>query len=314
MNRFLDLLALLVVGTVSLMAFGGGPQRTTAAVNPADFQVKVDNPLFSLSSLGPKVFEGEERGPDTNALIKTRVESTVLPTTDTVAGVQVAVLQEKDYKNGELVEATLDYFAQHRNGDVYYFGERVDLYEGGKIVGHQGQWLAGEDKNEPGIAMPAHPTVGQKFNQENAPGIAEDELKVLSLTESVTVPAGSFTGCLKVDDFNPLDKETEQKWFCPGVGMVHEEFTAGHLDLAQIGSPGSPTPAPTIAPTVAPTAAAPQPTPVQAPAGMRAPNAGDGATSGGGGAPAYTWGFALLGILTLAAGIALTGARLGRHR
>jgi hypothetical protein len=314
MNRFLDILALLVVGAMSLTAFGGGSHGATSAINAADFQAKVDNPLFPLSTLGPQLFEGEERDPDTNALIKTRVESTVLPTTDTVAGVEVAVLNEKDFENGQLVESTLDYFAQHRNGDVYYFGERVDIYEDGKIVGHEGSWLAGEGKNEPGVAMPAHPTVGQKFNQENAPGIAEDQLTVLSLTESVTVPAGTFSGCLKVADFNPLDKATEHKWFCPGVGMVHEEFPGGRLDLVSVGPATSPTPAPTPTPTANPTAMVPQPTPAQVSPGMRGPNTGDGATSGGGGAPAYTWSLAALGILTLAAGIALTGARLGRRR
>jgi len=313
MNRFLDILALLVVGAMSLTAFGGGSHGATSATNAADFQAKVDNPLFPLSTLGPQLFEGEERDRDTNAVINTRVESMVLPQTDKVAGVEVTVVQEKDYENGELVESTLDYFAQHRNGDVYYFGERVDVYEGGNIVGHEGSWLAGEGRNQPGIVMPAHPVVGQKFAQEKAPGIAEDELKVLSLTESVTVPAGSFTGCLKASDFNPLDGVTEFKYYCPGVGMVHEEFPGGHLDLVQPSPSVSPTPVSTVAPTAAPTAAALQPTPVQAPADMRAPNAGAGATSGGG-APAYTWSLAALGILTLAAGIALTGARLGRHR
>jgi len=316
MNRILDVLALLLVVTVALATFGAGPLRASSAVNsainPADFQAKVDNPLFPLSTLSPKLFEGEERDPNTNETIKTRLESTVLPDTDKVAGVEVTVLQEKDYQNGELVESTLDYFAQHRNGDVYYFGERVDIYEGGKIVGHQGQWLAGEGKNEPGVAMPAHPTVGQKFNQENAPGIAEDQLTVLSLTESVTVPAGTFSGCLKVADFNPLDRATEHKWFCPGVGMVHEEFAGGHLDLISIGSTAAPaaTPVPVASPTVAP----PQPTPVQAPAGMRAPNAGAGTTASNGGLPAYAWGFALLGILTLATGTVIAGRRAARRQ
>jgi len=314
MNRFLDLLALLVVGAMSLTAFGGGPQRAASAINAADFQAKVDNPLFPLSTLGPQLFEGEERDPDTNEVIKTRVESAVLPDTDKVAGVEVTVVQEKDYQNGELVESTLDYFAQHRNGDVYYFGERVDTYEGGKVVGHEGSWLAGEGKNQPGIVMPAHPVVGQKFEQEKAPGIAEDQLEVLSLTEKVTVPAGSFSGCLKAADFNPLDKATEYKWYCPGVGMVHEEFPGGRLDLVSVGPATSPTPAPTPTPTANPTAMVPQPTPAQVSPGMRGPNTGDGATSGGGGAPAYTWSLAALGILTLAAGIALTGARLGRRR
>jgi hypothetical protein len=314
MNRVLDVLALLLVVTVGLATFGVGPLRASSAansaINPADFQVKIDNPRFPLSSLGPRVYEGEERDPDTNALIKTRVESTVLPPTDTVDGVEVTVLNEKDYQNGELVESTLDYFAQHRNGDVYYFGERVDLYEGGQIVSHEGQWLAGEGNNQPGVAMPAHPTVGQKFNQENAPGIAEDQLTVLSLTESITVPAGSFTGCLKVADFNPLDNETEHKWFCPGAGMVHEEFTAGHLDLISVESATSPTATP--APVVSPTVRAPQPTAAPVSPGPKVPSTGGGPTASGDGFSAYGWGLALLGVTAI--GIAAAGSRLGRRQ
>jgi len=308
MNRHFIVLVVLALGSLSSIAFGGG-QRATSAINPADFQVKIDNPLFPLSSLGPTVFEGEENDPDTGALVKKRVESTVLPTTDTVAGVEVTVVNEKDYENGELVESTLDYFAQHRNGDVYYFGERVDIYEGGKIVSHTGQWLAGEGRNEPGVAMPAHPVVRQKFDQEKAPGIAEDQLTVLSLTESVTVPAGSFTGCLKVADFNPLDNATEHKWFCPGVGMVREEFTEGHLDLVSIGPAGSATPTPTASATVA----APPPTSPPPPA-VNAPRTGSGAASGPSDAQPYMWGLAVLGILALAGGTAIAGARLLRRQ
>jgi len=307
MNRQLIVLVGLALGALSLTAFGG--QRQTSAINPADFQVTIDNPLLPISTLGPAIFEGEETDPDTDETITTRVESTVLPTTDTIAGVEVTVVNEKDFENGELVESTLDYFAQHRNGDVYYFGERVDIYEGGKIVGHQGQWLAGEGKNEPGVAMPAHPTVGQKFNQENAPGIAEDQLTVLSLTESVTVPAGTFSGCLKVADFNPLDRATEHKWFCPGVGMVHEEFPEGHLDLVSVGASTSATPTPTASATVA----APPPTSTTPPA-VNAPRTGGGAPSGPSDAQPYVWGLAVLGILALAGGTAIAGARLLRRQ
>jgi len=309
MSRFLDILALLVVGAMSLTAFGGGSHGATSAINAADFQAKVDNPLFPLSTLGPQLFEGEERDPDTNGVIRTRVESAVLPDTDKVAGVEVTVVQEKDYQNGELVESTLDYFAQHRNGDVYYFGERVDVYEGGKVVGHEGSWLAGEGKNQPGIVMPAHPVVGQKFAQEKAPGIAEDELKVLSLTESVTVPAGSFTGCLKAADFNPLDKATEYKWYCPGVGMVHEEFPGGHLDLVSVGASTSATPTPTTSATVV----APPPTSPPPPA-VNAPRTGSGAASGPSDAQPYMWGLAALGVLALAGGTVIAGARLLRRQ
>src|SRR4030067_176999 len=135
------------LGVLILGAWGGGgedaAQTTPAAINPADFQATIDNQWYPLSSLGPRIYEGEEPDPDTGEIVETRLESTVLPETDVVAGVEVLVLEEKNYEDGELVEDTLDYFAQHKDGSVYYFGERVDDYEGGQVVGHESQGRAG---------------------------------------------------------------------------------------------------------------------------------------------------------------------------
>lgn len=232
MNRYVVLPAVLVMATVLLAACGGGgANQTTPTVSPADFQATVDNRLYPLPASSQQVYEGEERDPDTGNTIKTRVESRVLPKTERVAGVEVTVVEDKEFKDGELVESTLDYFAQHRDGSVYYFGERLDEYEGGKVVGHSGQWLAGEGKNQPGVFMPAQPTLGLTFEQEKAPGVAEDRSEIIAMDQNVATPAGSFNGCVKTEDFNPLDKATEFKYFCPGVGLVREEFPDGHLDL-----------------------------------------------------------------------------------
>ena len=222
----------LATGALLLGACGGGDGKPkVASIDPADFQAKVDNPLFPLATLGPKVFEGEERDPETGEVIETRLESTVLPDTDVVAGVEVTVVEEKDYEDGELIESTLDYYAQHKDGSVYYFGERVDDYEDGQVVGHSGTWLAGEGENRPGIFMPAEPTVGQEFEQERAPGVAEDRSKVVALDQAVETPTGSFSGCVKTEDFAPLDNVTEFKYYCPDIGLVREEPPDGHLDL-----------------------------------------------------------------------------------
>ena len=222
----------LATGALLLGACGGGDGKPKVpSIDPADFQAKVDNPLFPLASLGPKVFEGEETDPETGEVIETRLESTVLPDTDVLAGVEVTVVEEKDYEDGELIESTLDYYAQHQDGSVYYFGERVDDYEDGQVVGHSGTWLAGEGENRPGIFMPARPEVGQEFEQERAPGVAEDRSKVVALDQAVETPAGSFSGCVKTEDFSPLDNVTEFKYYCASIGLVREEPPDGHLDL-----------------------------------------------------------------------------------
>ncbi len=203
----------------------GTPQDST--IDPADYQSTVDNAFFPLTSPGPAVYEGEEVDPDTGEVVKTRVESTVLAETDVVAGVEVAVVEVKEFEDGELVEVTRDYYAQRSDGAVYYFGERVDNYEGGEIVGHEGQWLAGEGDNLAGVFMPADPEVGDEFEQERAPGVAEDRSEVVAVDESVTTPAGSFSGCVKTKDFDPLGDVTEFKYYCPNVGLVREATDEG---------------------------------------------------------------------------------------
>jgi len=228
----------LIIGiavTVAVLAACGGDEDEPEqqAINPDDFSTTIDNSFFPLTGVGQKVFEGEEVDPETGEIVPIRLESTVLPETDTVAGVEVLVLREDDFVDGELVETAFDYFAQHRDGSVYYFGERVDNFEDGELVDHEGSWLAGEGDNLPGVIMPGDPVPGQLFKQEQAPGVAEDEAKVVALDEAVTTPAGSFDGCLKTEDSNPLEEPVviEFKFYCPGVGLVREEFPEGELNL-----------------------------------------------------------------------------------
>lgn len=223
----------LLLGASLLWACGGGDAEpeADATIDPAEFQAAVDNRFFPLSTLGPTVFEGQETDPDTGEVIELRVESTVLTETDTVAGVEVTVVEVKDYEDGELVELTLDYYAQHSDGTVYYLGESVDNFEDGELVDHEGQWLAGEGDNLPGVFMPADPQVGDEFEQERAPGVAEDQSKVVAVDQEVTTEAGTFTGCIKTEDFDPIDDVTEFKYYCPDIGMVREEAEDGGIEL-----------------------------------------------------------------------------------
>jgi hypothetical protein len=188
------------------------------------------------------VLEGEEADPETGDPIQTRVELAVLPETTTVAGVEVTVAEVKEYEDDELVERTLDYYAQDADGTVYYLGEHVDMYEEGTVVGHQGTWLAGEGENQPGIYMPADPDVGQVFEQERAPGVAEDRSTVLAVEQTIVTPAGELSGCLHVEDLAPIEGGTGEKYYCPGVGIAREAFEGGSLDLVAFESTAPSTP------------------------------------------------------------------------
>ena len=234
-----------VLGAVLVLSFavsacGGDDDEEDApsgearqALDPAQFSATVDHPFVPLSSVRATVFEGTEGDPDTGERVNIRSASRVLERPGRVSGVPVTVVDVREYEDGELVEHTRDYYAQHTDGGVRYMGESVDDIEDGKVVGHEGEWLAGRKGARPGIFMPADPKVGDAFEQERAPGIAEDRSEVVAVGLSVTTPAGRFNDCIKTRDFAPLDKLTEFKYYCAGVGLVREQFPVGRLDLVR---------------------------------------------------------------------------------
>ena len=123
--------------------------------------------------------------------------------------------------NGEVIEDTYDWFAQDTTGAVWYLGEDTKELSGGEVVSTLGSWEAGVDGAQPGVIIPGAPAVGTTYRQEYYAGVAEDMGEILETDASATVPNGSYTGCLRTRDFTPLDsKLDENKYYCPGVGVV----------------------------------------------------------------------------------------------
>lgn len=161
-----------------------------------------------------------------------KVTITVLDETKEIGGVTTRVVEERSVEFGVLAEVALNYFAiDPANGDVFYFGEDVDIYENGRLASHDGSWLAYRDGN-PGLMMSGAPAVGMKYYQEVAPGVAEDRAEVISTSETVTTPAGVFENCLVTLESSELDPGViERKAFAPGVGLVE----SGSLRLVSYG-------------------------------------------------------------------------------
>jgi hypothetical protein len=213
----------------------GGEGRAGVGFDTAGVSSTIDHPYVAFAAVRRAVYDGTEVDPDTGDAIPIRVESTPRRESGSVAGLEVTVVAVSDYEDGALVEQTDDYYAQDRAGAVYYLGERVDDYEDGKVVGHHGQWLAGEDGHRAGVFMPARVEIGTEFAQERVPGVAEDRSTVVATGLTVTVPAGTFADCIETEDYDPIDDVTEHKFYCAGVGLVREAFPAGgSLDLVEL--------------------------------------------------------------------------------
>jgi hypothetical protein len=235
-HRAFQFLALLVA--VALQVAGGrvAAQAGSAAAPAADLSATVDHPFVPLATVRTKLFAGEERDDETGEQIAIRVEETVLLSPAQVAGIDVTVVRVHDYHNGEFVKSTDDYFAQGTDGTVHYVGERVAEYKQGKIVGHEGAWLAGDQGAQPGVFMPADPNIGETFVPEHVPDVAMEQSTVIAVDQSLTTPAGSFEGCLMIEDVGLLEDSTEQKTYCPEVGLVYENFAGGYLELVTFES------------------------------------------------------------------------------
>ncbi len=226
---------ILILGIVVITVLNSKDQKSTTVkelvetynpnINPSDFSTIITNKYFSLPVGKKMIFEGiNEEG------INEKIEITILRETKVIEGVETIIYLDKVYNDGQLVEETRDYLAQHKNGDVWYFGEEVDNYENGNLKDHAGSFLHGKDGAKAGIWMKAEQKVGDSYRQEYYKGEAEDMRDVVAIGLSVTTKLGTYNDCVKVYDWTPLDKKSrEHKYYCPKVGslVLNEHLETG---------------------------------------------------------------------------------------
>lgn len=200
----------------------GDGGRYEPELDPADFVPEIDNPYLPLVPGSRWRYEGDSEG-ETE-----RIEVTVTDERRAIAGIVATVVRDTVHIDGQLVEDTYDWFAQDRDGNVWYLGEDSNDYEDGVNVSREGSWEHGVDGAEGGIVMLADPTVGTAYRQEFLPGEAEDLGEVLETDASVSTPLGDHTDVVVTEDWNPLDPDVvENKWYAPGIGKVREEHVRG---------------------------------------------------------------------------------------
>jgi hypothetical protein len=200
-------------------------------IDPANFVATIDNPYWPLKPGTTYHYEGV-RGttPQTD-------DETVTDRTRNIIGVTSTAVRDVVSEHGKPVERTIDYYAQDKQGNVWYMGEdSFETNSQGKMVRASDSWLAGVKGGKPGIIMPGNPQPGDAYRQEYyPPGEALDEARVLSLNGTTTVPyGGKHTGVLVTSERSPLEPQTEQKYYEPGLGEVMEKVVKGHHEAFQL--------------------------------------------------------------------------------
>lgn len=208
-----------------------GPAAYSPVIDAANFVAAIDNPYYPLTPGTTYVYEGNTAaGFEHN-------EVAVTHHTKTILGVTCIEVLDTVAIGGEVTERTLDWFAQDKDGNVWYFGENSEELSGGLVVDLGGSFTAGVDGAQPGIIMKAHPAVGDFYRQEFLLDEAEDLAEVTSLSESVTVPVGTFDHCLKTQETEAIDPSAlEDKLYAVGIGNVltNDLVTGETLPLVMI--------------------------------------------------------------------------------
>src|SRR5919204_4272925 len=200
-------------------------------IDPANFVTTIDNPYQPYKPGTRFHFEGV-RGttPQTD-------DEVVMHRTKRILGVRCTVVRDTVSEHGRAVERTDDWYAQDKQGNVWYMGEDSFELQNGHFVKASDSWKSGVNGAKPGIIMPAHPRPGDAYRQEYfPPGKALDEARVLRLSGKLRVPFGSFRHVLVTSEFSPAEPQTEQKLYARGVGEIAEKVVKGHHEAFRLVS------------------------------------------------------------------------------
>jgi hypothetical protein len=214
---------------------GSEPSR----LDPTDFSTTIDNPYWPMAPGSKWVYAGT----DTTGLKETVVITVTGETKKIANGITARVIRDVVTVAGVPREITDDWYAQDKDGNVWYLGEAVQNFENGKLVDTAGSFEAGVDGAQAGVAMPANPEPGLTYRQEYYKGEAEDRAGIITIgQEQVQVPFGFFNErVLMTRDLVPTEpKVQEVKFFAPGVGpvlSVHLDGTGGRAELVSF-TPG----------------------------------------------------------------------------
>jgi hypothetical protein len=161
--------------------------------------------------------------------LKHQLRVTVTDVVKEVDGVQTVAVLDQDIDSGQVGEASLDYLAQDKFGNVWYLGSYTELYEGGQYVNSVDAWLAGKKGAKPGVWMMADPKEGMKYVQmHNSRETIRSEVD--KVDDRKCVPFKCFKSLVILED------GSEFKYYGPGVGHIATEpnYSGGEQEKEEL--------------------------------------------------------------------------------
>jgi hypothetical protein len=225
----LALVALPAAAGAKTFKSGAGP-GWPKTLHSSDFVRTVDNPYFPLKPGSRWHYRGSEDG-------KRMVDNMrVTDRTRTILGVEATVVHDVVLRHDRPREVTNDWYAQDRDGNVWYFGERTrELDRHGNVVSREGSFEAGVDGARPGVFISAHAKVGDHARQEYYKGQALDRFRVLDRNANVSVPWGESHHAVRTRERTPLEPGiVDNKYYVRGVGTVLEKTVKGGSELLKL--------------------------------------------------------------------------------
>jgi hypothetical protein len=159
---------------------------------------------------------------DNGEKIDRRIEFTVSDLTKEIDGVRTVVAWIVDYTNGDIVEKELSFYAQDKDGTVWYLGEHPEEYEDGEFV-NAPTWIAGIEDAKPGIKMQADPQPGAgSIFQGWGPAVEwSDYGQVDAVGQKTCVPVDCYEDVLVIAESSLGEEGAYQlKSYARGVGNV----------------------------------------------------------------------------------------------
>jgi hypothetical protein len=201
-------------------------------LDPANFTTTIDNPYFTLPVGRTWVYQGVKDGQTQEDRVTVTNETKVV-----AEGITARVVSDVARHNGTVLEKTSDWYAQDKQGNVWYLGEDTTAYLPNGKVDTSGSWEAGVHDAEPGLIMEANPQIPDAYRQEFLSGQAEDTAWIVDTNGSATVPDGTFKNVLTSLEATRIEPGAyDRKVYAPGIGMIREEALTAATEYAELVS------------------------------------------------------------------------------